>query len=156
MPLLSRHCNVYVNLSSIQLSFSIVILLHGNSSAQSLNMSPLLQDPLSLAPISESVGTYSSHVSSIIHRLRENNAVAWIRSTSASTPIEEIKRRYWEHAYLYVKEILPREEGLRCARTPGHPKHWIITLHSGRLVRGEEAHSFMLIFCLSPFLIPFC
>ena len=38
------------------------------------------------------------------------SSTGWMRSTSRDTPMEEMRRRYKEDGYVWIKNIIPRED----------------------------------------------
>ena len=55
----------------------------------------------------------------------DSNTVSWLRATPLSTPLEEMRKRYEEDGYLWVKHLLPREDVYDMRElydpTPPHP-----------------------------------
>lgn len=42
----------------------------------------------------------------------DNNSVGWMRETPIDTPLEEMRRRFEEEGYIFVKGVMPREDVL--------------------------------------------
>lgn len=42
----------------------------------------------------------------------DQNTVGWMRETSIDTPIDEMRRRFHEEGYVFVKNVMPREDVL--------------------------------------------
>ena len=52
-----------------------------------------------------------------LHTLRSNHgnyvdskSTGWMKPTPRDTPIEEMRRRYEEESYIWIKELIPRED----------------------------------------------
>lgn len=57
-----------------------------------------LDEPKQLPKLRSNVGQYV-----------DPSCVGWMKPTPADTPLEEMRRRFEEHGYVYVKGVIPRE-----------------------------------------------
>lgn len=118
---------------------------------------PLLEN--AIASASGSGSSYPSRVGSVADCPLKEDAIAWMSPTPADTPIEEMRRRFRENGYLYVKGILPREDVLD-VREQYVPFRILLLPFSqrGQLALGKATRCISLILCLVSqlFLISLC
>ena len=59
----------------------------------------LSSDPKELPKLRSNYGSYVDH-----------NTVSWLRPTSLSTSLDEMRKQYEADEYLWVKHLIPRED----------------------------------------------
>ena len=53
----------------------------------------------------------------------EKDATGWMRSTSLDTPMDEMRERYDRDGYIWVKNLIPREEVYNIREQYARPSH---------------------------------